>query len=63
MRPILILLPAHFLGDWIFQSRKIATTKSKDFGSAAFHAITIFLWLLLAGGIVLHSSSSIIIPQ
>lgn len=61
MRIAFILLTAHFLGDWILQSRKVATTKSTNFGSAITHAITIMISLLVAGVLIFTSAKDLIL--
>jgi len=61
MNAAIILLAAHFIGDWVLQSRKVATTKSKDFGSMMIHATTIFFSLLVAGVLLFNSPKALII--
>ena len=43
---LIILLVSHFIGDFVLQSRKIATTKSSKFSSLAVHLIILFIALL-----------------
>lgn len=49
MEAILILLAAHFTGDWFLQSRKMATSKSGSFSVALEHGAIVTAVLFLAG--------------
>jgi hypothetical protein len=38
---IILLILAHFIGDWLFQTRYMALNKSKKFGVLLFHVILV----------------------
>jgi len=43
---ISLLLISHFIGDFVLQSRKIATTKSSKLSSLSIHLVILFLSLI-----------------
>jgi len=56
---ILLLLISHFVGDFVLQSRKIATTKSSNLSSLLIHLTILFCSLI---PISLYLKISLFIP-